>query len=495
MTPPLPAEEFLRQLGVTENLRRIMARSAREFEESGDWVTFDILAYESATSEEPYDIDEVFRLSNVLGGAWSGEKVNLTGLGLVLAGTAPRATSQMVRLARICGERKLQLRDEAQISAAILVQDYSFDPLDARRAEQLVQMLPGLTSGGQLGENWSLSIFRTALDYRHVETVEDLRAILQGQAEDRLRFLQAATASRPLLGDVWRPGFGDGEPAQQEPEREQPEPADRNRVFVAYGRDGEATAALWSFLQDLGLKPLDWWEMVAETGQGSPFTGEIVDQALKMAQAIVILMTPDDLVRLHPDLVQVGEAPYELVTAFQPRPNVLFEAGLAFGRRPDRTILVELGTMRPVTDLGGRHTVRLRTEQTLRDLASRLEVAGCPVDRSNQAWLDASRFANLKAHSRAIDASVSYVCPAINPETPAEDATARTFGGQESIHKGGERGPKPGNGHGVHLERTKHRHGHRALGLRTTMNNPSDGRFIASSDNSNALEAARRIRS
>jgi hypothetical protein len=32
--------------------------------------------------------------------------------------------------------------------------------------------------------------------------------------------------------------------------------------------------------------------------------------------------------------------------AFQPRPNVLIEAGIALNSHPDRTIIAELGTVR-----------------------------------------------------------------------------------------------------------------------------------------------------
>jgi predicted nucleotide-binding protein len=173
-------------------------------------------------------------------------------------------------------------------------------------------------------------------------------------------------------------------------------------VFVVHGRDTEAKEAVFGFLKDLGLHPLDWDEdLVALTGQGSPFVGQVLDAAFSHAQAVVVVMTPDDTVRLHPDLVGPGEQDFELRQQCQPRPNVLFEAGMAFGFCPTRTMLVEIGTLRPVSDLGGRHTIRLGTQETLKALARRLEVAGCPVDRSGTAWLDTSRFSQLAARSRS----------------------------------------------------------------------------------------------
>jgi hypothetical protein len=392
--------DFLARLNITNNQRRIIARSAQEFEARGDWVDFDTLAYESATSDSEFNVNEVFQLPSIIGGAWAAEKVNLTGLGVVLAGTAPQTASRMAQLALVCGERKLRLREDALISRSILVDEYGFAPEDALHAVDLVMMLPGVSGGGRLGEDWSLSIFRTALDYRDVHGVDDLRRILERQAEDRLRSYEASLASASVPASSWRdPAEWSTEPTGTAAEDEV-QPRDPTKVFLVHGRDREATDAMWSFLQDLGLHPLDWWELVAATGQGSPFIGNVLEEALKIAPAIVVFMTPDDAVQLQPELVEPGDAPYELEALSQPRPNVLFEAGMAFGRHPAQTILVELGTLRPMSDLGGRHAVRLGTESTLRDLASRLAAAGCAVNTSGPTWLDVDRFASLKLHSR-----------------------------------------------------------------------------------------------
>jgi hypothetical protein len=63
---------------------------------------------------------------------------------------------------------------------------------------------------------------------------------------------------------------------------------------------------------------------------------------------------------------------------------------MAIGRDPRRTILVELGDVRPFSDIAGRHAVRLDgTPKTRLDLAIRLETAGCEVDRSGSDWMTA----------------------------------------------------------------------------------------------------------
>jgi len=125
-----------------------------------------------------------------------------------------------------------------------------------------------------------------------------------------------------------------------------------------------------------------------------------------------VLMTPDDLVQLHPELILDGERDFESVRAGQPRPNVLFEAGMAFGQSPTRTILVEIGDLRPVSDLGGRHTVRIGTAETPRGLALRLQAAGCDVDLGSDAILNVERFSALSARSRkASDGQASQATP------------------------------------------------------------------------------------
>ena len=61
----------------------------------------------------------------------------------------------------------------------------------------------------------------------------------------------------------------------------------------------------------------------------------------------------------------------------RPRPNVLFERGIGFGRNPDRTILVEVGRVKAFSDIAGRHVVQLtNAEARRRDLADRLTTAG-----------------------------------------------------------------------------------------------------------------------
>lgn len=166
------------------------------------------------------------------------------------------------------------------------------------------------------------------------------------------------------------------------------EPAiDRSRqVFVVYGRNGGARRAVFAFLRSIGLVPIEWSQALAATGKASPYIGEVLDAALAAAQAVIVLWTPDEIVSLRPEYAD-GEDDPEVSPAFQARPNVIFEAGLAIGRAPDRVVLVELGRVRHFSDVIGRNTVRLDNSVASRqELAVRLRTAGCPVDLSGTDW-------------------------------------------------------------------------------------------------------------
>lgn len=162
---------------------------------------------------------------------------------------------------------------------------------------------------------------------------------------------------------------------------------DSSKVFVVYGRNEAIRRALFDFLRAIGLKPIEWSQAITLTGKGSPFIGEVLDAAFQHAQAVVVLLTGDDKAKLRSGLQSKDDPDYEKDLSPQARPNVLFEAGLALGRNPDRTVLVEIGTLRPFSDIAGRHTVRLDNSMSKRqDLAQRLRTAGCVVDLTGTDW-------------------------------------------------------------------------------------------------------------
>ena len=129
-------------------------------------------------------------------------------------------------------------------------------------------------------------------------------------------------------------------------------------VFIVHGRNMAARDAMFAFLRSIGLRPIEWDQAVARTGVGSPYVGQVLDLAFQEGQAVVVLLTPDDVAYLRTEYAS-GEHDPETSPMGQARPNVLFEAGMAMGRDPNRTILVEMGDVRPFSDVGGRHTIRM----------------------------------------------------------------------------------------------------------------------------------------
>ena len=168
---------------------------------------------------------------------------------------------------------------------------------------------------------------------------------------------------------------------------------DAREVFVVHGRNSAARDALFEFLRAIDLHPLEWSEAVRSTGKASPYVGDILDAAFSRAHAVIVLFTPDDEARLKEPFRADDDPPHETQLTGQARPNVLFESGMAMARDQDRTVLVELGTLRWFSDIGGRHTVRLDdTSQRRQDLAQRLEAAGCPVNLAGTDWHTAGDF-------------------------------------------------------------------------------------------------------
>jgi predicted nucleotide-binding protein len=165
---------------------------------------------------------------------------------------------------------------------------------------------------------------------------------------------------------------------------------DLRSVFLVHGRWAEAAEAMREFLASLDLKVIEWEQAAQNTRKASPYTGEILDAGFAMAKAAVVLMTPDDVACLNPSLLP-DQQPEPLTG--QPRPNVIFEGGMAWQKFRDQTVLVEVGALRGFSDLAGVNTVRLDgSPETRRAVASRLKTAGCAVDDSGDRWLRAGSF-------------------------------------------------------------------------------------------------------
>lgn len=223
------------------------------------------------------------------------------------------------------------------------------------------------------------------LEATNAELVESFR----GNVTTKVNRLEAILGQLELAQEPLAPSARQTEHAQPlVPSR------DRRAVFIVHGRNEPARAALFTFLRAVGLHPLEWGEVVAATGNAVPYIGQILDAAFARAQAVVVLLTPDDEGRLREEFRNPSDGPHETELTPQARQNVIFEAGMAMGRSPDRTVLVELGTLRPFSDVGGRHVIRLTDSVARRqDLALRLRTAGCAVNIDGTDWHTAGDFA------------------------------------------------------------------------------------------------------
>ena len=164
-------------------------------------------------------------------------------------------------------------------------------------------------------------------------------------------------------------------------------------VFVVHGRSLRARDAMFEFLKALGLNPMDWNQAIRSTGRTIVHISDILTSAFSEAQAIVVLFTGDDEGRLRKRFQSKNDPEYEIKKTPQPRLNVVFEAGMAFGYCPERTVLVQIGKkMRPFSDISGIHVIHFTDTRENRELLrDQLKQAGCPIS-PRKDWLTAGDF-------------------------------------------------------------------------------------------------------
>lgn len=256
--------------------------------------------------------------------------------------------------------------------------------------EMIVQSLWEMWAGASVAEDgsWTISLVpEKARAYRDVESIDD---VLKAHAPyEPAQAAWARAVSMPQLDELEPSNGEDGAELGASDTEEVP----HNTVFVVYGRNEPARAAMFDFLASLGLEPLTWEKLLATTGDGAPYVGQVLTAGFRVAQAVVVLLTPDDEARLRPAFHRDRDPAYEKEYTHQARPNVLFEAGMALVSHEHRTVIVELGELRPFSDVAGRNTIRMNDSVEKRQaLASRLDTAGCSVDLSGN-WREAGHFA------------------------------------------------------------------------------------------------------
>jgi len=166
-----------------------------------------------------------------------------------------------------------------------------------------------------------------------------------------------------------------------------------NSVFVVHGRDAGLRKSMFDFLRSLDLNPMEWEQAVHQAKGNNPDVGNIIDTAMARVQAVVVMFSPDEMAHLKEQFWSEGDKVGDGKLAGQARPNVIFEAGLALGAHPEKTVIVQVGKVRPFSDIAGKHLVKLSDAVTTRnDLASRLAKIGCEVNRVGSDWTTAGNF-------------------------------------------------------------------------------------------------------
>jgi predicted nucleotide-binding protein len=196
------------------------------------------------------------------------------------------------------------------------------------------------------------------------------------------------------------PSARKGGPDDQTADHERP-----RRVFVIHGRDSQALRAVREFIRELDLLTVEFGEIERLSDSVAPLVPDTVTRIFPYAQAVVALLTPDEIVSLHPDLRRDTDAEHDRGATCQSRPNVLFEIGMALGVKPNHTIIVQIGDVRPFSDIVGRSVLRLDGGDpgVLHDFKERLRKAGCPVRDSGTDWLRSDRFSHLATLDRGPD--------------------------------------------------------------------------------------------
>lgn len=173
------------------------------------------------------------------------------------------------------------------------------------------------------------------------------------------------------------------------------------RVFVVHGRDRNAWNELKQFLEALGLAAYDYDDQLAVSETGAPFVRDIVNAGLKKAKTIIVLFTPEERATLSTKLHLATDKYHPAdVERYQARPNVIFEAGMAFAINPKQTVLLALGPeVQLFSDAGGVHVHRMTTdsEDFRRMLANVLRNTGCEIDTNSNAYLTAGNFGKIIA--------------------------------------------------------------------------------------------------
>lgn len=239
-------------------------------------------------------------------------------------------------------------------------------------------------SHGSTSDVWKFSIDRRVRRFRGVADVADFWARAHPS-------LEPAEDAQVVSDIPARLGILAAPVAEQTDSRSS---VTKRTVFLVHGRDHEARDALIDLLRAFDLRVVNWREAASHAGRGgTPYTGDIVRAGMDLADAVIVLLTPDDVGYVRSAFRQDRDGNDELRPTGQARLNVIFEAGMAMALGRGRVVLVEVGVTRGLSDTAGIHTIRLSDHvESRKDLAARLHDAGLTVDTNGEQWRTAGTF-------------------------------------------------------------------------------------------------------
>ncbi len=146
--------------------------------------------------------------------------------------------------------------------------------------------------------------------------------------------------------------------------------ADKPKVFVVYGHNRDTLSKLELTLRQIGAEPLIFNQLPTS---GSQTIIEILEENIPKADAIVVLLTPDDEGRKRNSDAKLEP---------RARQNTLIEAGYAVISQRKKSILISLGGVKIPTDFDGIYKVEdLQWSDTVAfHVAKRLQNMGLKVD-------------------------------------------------------------------------------------------------------------------
>ena len=156
-------------------------------------------------------------------------------------------------------------------------------------------------------------------------------------------------------------------------------------VFLVHGRNLALASAVTNTLEFIGARVLDFDETRRSPEFTGRYIGQVLDYAFSRAQAIVVILSPDDAVRIRSHF-RLDEDP-RFGIEYQPRPNVLIELGMALQSHPDRLVLLEFPPLRQINDIAGLLRVTYKDDMSAfaAELQSKLLQAGCTLRAQGDA--------------------------------------------------------------------------------------------------------------